>query len=328
SRNPWDPRRTPGGSSGGSAASVASGGVYMATGTDTAGSIRIPSALCGTVGMKPTFGRVSRAGITPLSWGLDHAGPLTRTVADAAACLQGMAGYDARDPASLDEPVPDFSAQLHEGVRGLRIGVPTNYFFEHLAPEVESAVRHACERLASLGARLVDVKIPLAKQIVPVLFATVMPEAAAYHARMLRESPQLYTEEVRGLLEAGTLLPAATYIHAQRVRQLINQAVRDMYAAIDVLIAPTEPKTADLQGAESVTWADGTVEPLVFTYVRFTSFADVTGQPAISVPAALSADGLPIGLQFIGRPLDETTVLRVAAAWEAESGWGNRFPEP
>lgn len=320
SRNPWDVRRTPGGSSGGSAASVAVGGVFMATGTDTAGSIRIPSAMCGTVGMKPTYGRVGRSGITSLSWGLDHAGPLTRTVADAAACLQVMAGYDACDPGALDEPVPDFSVGLGAGVKGLRVGVPTNYFFHHVDPEVETAVRRVYEQLEHLGTRLVEVEIPLSEEIVPVLFATVMPEASAYHRRLLRATPELYTEEVRRLLEVGNLVPAVDYIQAQRVRQCIKMRCREMYDDIDVLVTPTVPKTADLANAASVTWADGAQESLVFAYVRLTAFADVTGLPALSLPCGLSKEGLPIGVQIIGKPLDEATVLRAGAAFEGVGG--------
>jgi aspartyl-tRNA(Asn)/glutamyl-tRNA(Gln) amidotransferase subunit A len=325
--NPWDPRRTPGGSSGGSGAAVASASAFMATGTDTAGSIRIPAALCGTVGLKPTFGRVSRAGVTSLSWGLDHAGPLTRRVDDAAASLQAMAGHDPRDPASLDEPVPDFSAGLDEGVRGLRVGVPRNYFFANVEKDVKAAVNAVYNALESLGAELVEVTLPMTEQIVPVLFSIMLPEASAYHRRMLRETPELYTDDVRVLLEAGELVSATDYVQAQRVRNLLQQEYRKLYEQIDLLVVPTVPAVAALHGTQSITWDDGTDEPLVFTYTRFTGLADVTGQPALSVPCGFSGQGLPIAFQAIGRPLDEATVLRLGSAYQAATDWHRRHPE-
>ncbi|WP_218619046.1 amidase, partial [Pseudomonas aeruginosa] len=180
SRNPWDPGRTPGGSSGGSAATVAACGVYLATGTDTAGSVRIPSSMCNTVGLKPTYGRVSRAGVSSLSWSLDHPGPITRTVEDTALSLQVMAGFDPADRGSLDEPVPSYAEGLGQGVKGLRVGVPKNYFFDRVDPEVESAVRAAIDQLKELGAELVEVEVPMAEQIIPVEFGIMLPEASAY----------------------------------------------------------------------------------------------------------------------------------------------------
>lgn len=325
-RNPWDPQRVPGGSSGGSGATVASGGAFMAMGTDTGGSIRIPAALCGTVGLKPTYGRVSRAGITSLSWGLDHAGPLTRTVEDAAICLQALAGYDPRDPGSLDEPVPDYTAALQEGVQGLRVGVPTNYFFDHLDAEVESAVRATYETLESLGARLVEITLPMPEQIGAVEFGILLPEASDYHRRMLRETPELYTDDVRVFLEAGELVPATTYIRAQRVRSLLQQGFRQLYEQVDVIVAPSITATAVTAGTESITWKDGTEEPLISAYTRFASPANVTGLPSLSVPCGFSAQGLPMGFQAIGRPLDEATVLRLGAAYQAATDWGERRP--
>ncbi|MDN5862109.1 MAG: amidase [Salinisphaera sp.] len=327
-RNPWDPQRTPGGSSGGSGATVASGGAFMGVGTDTGGSIRIPSSLCGIVGMKPTFGRVSRVGITSLSWGLDHAGPLTRTVEDAAACLQAMAGHDPRDPGSLDEPVPDFSALLDQGVQGLRVGVPTNFFFDNVAPEVEAAVRAAHDRLASLGATLVDVAMPMADQIGPVEFAILMPEASAYHQQMLRETPELYNDDVRVLLEAGEMIPATDYIQAQRIRNQIQQAFRRLYEQIDVIVGPTVTAPAVVAGTESLTWEDGSEEAMISVYARLPSLGNVTGLPAMNVPCGFTDQGLPIGMQVIGRPLDEATVFRVGAAYQAATDWHQRHPNP
>ena len=180
-RNPWNTGCIPGGSSGGSGASVAAGSTFMAMGSDTGGSIRIPAAVCGTVGLKPTFGRCSRAGVTSLSWSLDHVGPLTRTVADAAVCLNALAGYDPRDPGSVDIPVEDYTAALGLDVKGLRIGVPTNYYFDRCDAEVEAAVRAAIDLFAAEGAVISDVEIPYADQIMSVEFALCLPEASEYH---------------------------------------------------------------------------------------------------------------------------------------------------
>lgn len=325
-RNPWDSRRTPGGSSGGSAATVASGGVFMATGTDTAGSIRIPSSLCGTVGLKPTFGRVSRTGVASLSWSLDHAGPITRTVEDAALCLRVMAGHDPADPASLDEPVPGLRGVPDDRLDGVRVGVPRNYFFEHVDPEVDAAVRVACTTLDALGATLVDASIPMPDAIMPALLTILMAEASAYHRRRLRATPDLFTDEVRTLLEAGELIPATAYIQAQRVRRMLQGAMRELYGDLDVLVAPAVPATAAIAGAESITWRDGTIESLASTYIRLTGLADLAGLPALGVPCGFSRDGLPIGLQVIGRPLEESTVVRVGRAYQRVTGWHRQRP--
>jgi aspartyl-tRNA(Asn)/glutamyl-tRNA(Gln) amidotransferase subunit A len=326
-RNPWDTERTPGGSSGGSGATVASAGAFMAMGSDTGGSIRIPAGLCGTVGLKPTFGRVSRAGITSLSWGLDHAGPLTRTVEDAATCLQVLAGYDPRDPGSVDEPVPDYSAGLHDGIKGLRVGVPTNYFFDQLDEEVEAAVRKSYEQLEALGAELVDVALPMPEQLGAVEFAILLPEASDYHRQMLRDSAHLYNDDVRVMLEAGEFVPATTYIRAQRVRNLLQQAFRKLYDKVDVIVAPTIAATAVTAGTESITWPDGSEEPLISAYTRFAVPGNVTGLPCLSVPCGFSSEGLPIGFQAIGRPFDEATVLRLGAAYESATEWHQRRPD-
>lgn len=325
-RNPWDTQRTPGGSSGGSGATVAAGGAFMAIGTDTGGSIRIPASICGTVGLKPTYGRVSRYGSTPLSWAFDHAGPLTRSVEDAAASLQVLAGFDPRDPGSLNEAVPDFSAGLKNGVKGLRIGVPSNFFFEHIDSEVEAAVRAVHDKLEAMGAQLVDVSLPMPEQIMAVYYAMLLPESSAYHRRMLRETPELYGDDVRMYVEAGEIVSATDYIRAQRVRTLIRQEVRKLYENVDVIIAPTVPAAAVAAGTESLTWSDGAEEALVSAYTRFTLPINVIGLPSLSVPCGFSSEGLPIGCQIIGRPLDEATVLQVGASYEAATDWHTRHP--
>jgi aspartyl-tRNA(Asn)/glutamyl-tRNA(Gln) amidotransferase subunit A len=314
--NPWNVEHIPGGSSGGSGATVAARGCFMAMGTDTGGSIRIPAALCGTVGLKPTYGRVSRFGIASLSWSLDHAGPLARTVGDCAVSLGVLAGYDPRDPGSADVPVDDYLSTLEAGVSGLRIGVPKNFFFERVEPLVEERVRQAIEELGRAGARLVDVEIPMADMISPVEFGLCLPEAAAYHRETLRTRASLYEPDVLTMLQAGMIVPAVDYIAAQRQRNLIQAAWRGLFEQIDVLIGPSVTAVAPRRGQESITWPDGTVEPTSSVFVRLSAPANVTGLPSISVPCGYGREGLPVAFQVIGRPFDEACILRVARTYE------------
>ncbi len=326
SRNPWDAGRIPGGSSGGSGASVAAGSTYMSLGSDTGGSIRIPAALCGTVGLKPTFGRCSRAGVTSLAWGLDHVGPLTRTVGDAAVCLNVMAGYDPRDPGSVDVPVEDYTAALGQDARSMRVGVPRNYFFENVDPEVEAAVRAAIEQLAAEGAVLSEVEIPYAEQIMAVEFAICLPEASEYHRTMLRANPDLYTPDVRAFLEAGEFVPATRYIQALRVRTLMQQAWARMFEGIDVLIAPATAAPATKVGQEAIDWGKGQPEPVTPAFVRLSAPANVMGLPSIATPCGFTGDGLPIGFQAIARPFAEAMSIRLCDAWQRMTDWHLRHP--
>ena len=325
-RNPWDTGRVPGGSSGGSGAAVAAGECLLGMGTDTGGSIRIPASVCGTVGLKPTFGRVPRTGITSLCWSLDHAGPLTRTVRDAALGLQAVAGFDARDPGSAREPVPDFTADLDAGVRGLTLGVPANYFFDDVDPEVESAVREAVGVLEARGARLREVEIPYADQMMAVEFGVLVPEASAYHQEMLRESGERYTDDVRVFLEAGETVLATQYIRALRVRTLVQQAFRRAFEGIDALLCPTLPAAAAEVGQQTFTFPGGREKAVIDAWVGHSAPGNVTGLPALSVPCGFTSTGLPIGLQVIGRPFDEAGVLRVGQAYESATDWGSRRP--
>ncbi|OBH74564.1 amidase [Mycobacterium scrofulaceum] len=320
-RNPWRPDRIAGGSSGGSAAAVAVGACMVGLGSDTAGSIRIPAALCGTVGFKPTYGRVSRTGVTPFSWSLDHAGPLTRTVEDAALAMNAMAGYDPSDPGSADVPVPDFSATLDGGVSGTTVGVPVNFFTERVDPEVSKAVEAARALLADLGVRLREVRLPLADEVMATEFAILQPEAASYHRQMLREHADLYTNDVRQALEAGASVLAIDYLDAQRKRALIRQQWRELFDDIDVLIAPTVPVAAMDAGRPEVTWPDGVTEDPVQAYIRFSAPANLAGLPALSVPCGFTTTGLPIGLQVVGGPFAEATVLRVGHAYQSAADW-------
>ncbi|MFE2434996.1 amidase [Streptomyces sp. NPDC059409] len=323
--NAWDHGRVAGGSSGGSAVAVAAGGATFAMGTDTGGSVRVPAALNGVVGLKPTYGLVPRTGVTSLSWSLDHVGPLTRTVRDAELVLSATVGHDPRDPASVPGPAPD---RFPEGdLRGLRVGVPRNYYFDRVAPEVEESVRGAIERLAELGAELVDVEIPMARHIQAVQWGLMVPEATAYHERSLRATPDLYAADVRVLLEAGALTSAGDYLRAQRARTMMREAWARMLDGVDVLAAPTVPMTAAEAGRETVEWADGTTESVSDAYVRLCAPANITGVPALTLPVGHDRAGLPIGMQLMARPFCDAAVLRVGRAYEESvTGAGRLAP--
>lgn len=321
--NAWDHSRVAGGSSGGSAVAVAAGGATFAMGTDTGGSIRVPAALNGVVGLKPTYGLVPRTGVTSLSWSLDHVGPLTRTVQDVALVLSATAGHDPRDPASVSGPMPD---RFPGGdLRGLKVGVPRNHYFDRVAPEVEESVRGAIERLAELGAELVDVEIPMARYIQAVQWGLMVPEATAYHERSLRATPDLYAADVRILLEAGELTSAGDYLRAQRARTMMRDAWARMFDGIDVLAAPTVPMTAAEAGQETVEWADGTTEAVSDSYVRLCAPANITGVPALTLPVGHDRAGLPIGMQLMARPFHDATVLRVGRVYEESVAGAGRL---
>ncbi|MFH0245757.1 amidase [Streptomyces sp. HK10] len=314
--NPWHTGRIAGGSSGGSAVAVAAGSATFSMGTDTAGSIRVPAALNGVVGLKPTYGLVSRHGTAPLSWSLDHVGPITRSVRDAALVLDAVAGRDLRDPASIVSP------NLHRGrgrsadLRGLRVGIPRNHFFDNVAPEVEEAVRAAVERIAELGATPVDIEVPLTEYLLPTLWGHMSPEAASAHEHHLLHHADLFGEDVRTLLEAGRLIPAGDYLRAQRSRTLIRRAWREMFETVDVLATPTVACTATGRGQPAVRWSDGSTETVTDMYVRLTAPANVTGLPALSVPIGFDDSGLPVGLQLIAGQLAEPDLLRIGTAYE------------
>ncbi|MDX2917971.1 MULTISPECIES: Asp-tRNA(Asn)/Glu-tRNA(Gln) amidotransferase GatCAB subunit A [Streptomyces] len=321
--NAWDHSRVAGGSSGGSAVAVAAGAATFAMGTDTGGSIRVPAALNGVVGLKPTYGLVPRTGVTSLSWSLDHVGPLARTVQDVALVLSATAGHDPRDPASVSGPMP---ARLPGGdLRGLKVGVPRNHYFDRVAPEVEASVRGAVERLAELGAELVDVEIPMARYIQAAQWGLMVPEATAYHERSLRATPDLYAADVRILLEAGALTSAGDYLRAQRARTMMRDAWARMFDGIDVLAAPTVPMTAAEAGQEAVEWADGTTEAVSDSYVRLCAPANITGVPALSLPVGHDRAGLPIGMQLMARPFHDATVLRVGRVYEESVAGAGRL---
>lgn len=325
--NPWSPDRLPGGSSGGSGAAVAAGAVPIALGSDTGGSIRIPASVCGVVGLKPTFGRVSRAGVASLAWSLDHIGPLAATVSDCAAGLQAIAGSDPADPATSRLPVPDFSARLGRGVQGLRIGVLAGVPFTPVQEGVADAFDQAVDVLRSLGAETRPIHVPELEHTLSAEFAIVGPEAAAYHRRLLRNRPEAISRGIRQLFTIGTLVPSSYYLAGLQARVVIRDAVRATFEnhELSVMVTPTVPATA-ARAHERQLECRGIVEDVTAAYVRTTAPFNLSGQPALSVPCGFDGSGLPVGLQVVGRPFDEVTVLQVGAAYESATQWSSRRP--
>jgi aspartyl-tRNA(Asn)/glutamyl-tRNA(Gln) amidotransferase subunit A len=318
--NPWDLERIPGGSSGGSAAALAASLCLGSLGSDTGGSIRMPASLCGIVGLKPTYGRVSKQGVIPLSDSLDHAGPMARTVEDAALILQAIAGPDPDDPTTSDRPVPDYAASLKGDIRGLRIGVPQNDALSGTSEDVLQAVEEALRTLAGLGAKVVEVAVPWLIEATVIWPSIVGPEAAHYHRQHLEQRPDDISEQVRNRLLAGRNLLAIEYLRGLDVQRRIKADAAALFADIDLLVTPTTHVTAfpidvELAGASP----EGRLH-------RFTAPFDITGQPAISIPCGFDPRSLPIGLQIIGRPWEEQTVLRAAHAYEQATDWHRRRP--
>ena len=315
-RNPHDLTRISGGSSGGSGAAVAANLLYGALGSDTAGSIRIPSALCGVVGMKPTFGRVSKHGVFPLSYTLDHVGPLTRTVEDNAILLSAVAGYDPEDPYSANRPAEDFARDLGAGVEGTMIGVPKDFYFEHVEDEVGERVREAIEAFRSLGAEVREVGIPHLPETLKAQRYILAAEAYAIHEERLKSAPERFDGEVHKRLLEGERLKAHRYARARQrgleARAEFEEALRE----VDILLAPTVPIAATLIDQREVD-IGGHEEPVRSAVTRLTGPANLTGFPSLSVPCGSTASGLPVGMQLIGRAFDEKTLYRFAHAYEA-----------
>ena len=320
-RNPWNTEHMPGGSSSGSGAAVAAGLCMGALGSDTGGSIRGPASMCGIVGIKPTFGRVSNYGVVPLSWSQDHCGPMTWTVEDTAIMLQAIAGHDPKDPTTADVPVPDYLAGLRDGVRGLTVGVPREYFYEEVPGvdvQVIQAAERALETLSELGAEIRDVEIPHIKYAQAANQVIMMSEAYSFHEANLKSRRQDYGDMVRNRFLLGGLLSASDYNQALRVRRVIKDEMADALHQADILVTPTYASPAPkIEG-----YAGGTT----LTQPSFTGPFNVSGLPAVSTPSGLSDDGLPMGLQIVGRPFDEATALRVAYAYEQTSRFIDRRP--
>lgn len=316
-RNPWSLDHVPGGSSSGTAAALAAGLVHGATGSDTGGSIRGPASFCGLAGIKPTYGRVSRAGVLTLSWTLDHTGPLARTVEDCAFLLQGMAGHDAADPASSARAVDDYVGALTGPVRGLRVGVVRRYFFQDVDPEVERAFEEAVGVLRRLGAEVCDVDMPSLDRSHAFLLI-ILAEAYAYHERDLRTHPELYGDVLRERLLAGALVTASEYVQAQRLRSQLCAEMAAALQRVDVLATPTTPKPA-------TPFAVAHDPAIGFPRSNMLPF-NATGVPTLAVPCGFSASGLPLSLQLSGRPFEESTVLRLGHAYQQATAWHTRRP--
>ena len=314
-RNPHDTTRISGGSSGGSAVAVAADLLYAALGSDTGGSVRIPAALCGIVGMKPTFGRVSKRGVFPLSWTLDHIGPLTRAVEDNALVLNVLAGHDPADPYSADRPAEDFARDLRRGVRGGVIGVPEDFYFERLDGEVEEKVREAIEVFLASGAEVRKVSVPHLPETLHAQRLTLAAEAYAVHEERLRNEPERFGDEVRQRLMDGERPRAHRYASAQQTKLRAQEEFRRAMEGVDVLLTPAVPIAATPIDAREVD-VGGREESVRSALTRLTGPTNLTGFPSLSVPCGSTAAGLPAGLQLIGRPFDEATVYRFGHTYE------------
>jgi aspartyl-tRNA(Asn)/glutamyl-tRNA(Gln) amidotransferase subunit A len=316
--NPWDISRITGGSSGGSAASVAAG-LGFAIGTDTAGSIRLPAAYCGVVGLKPTYGRVSARGVIALSWSLDHVGPIANSVYDAATILQVLAGYDAEDPASIDTPVPDFTAPIDQLLPKLRIGVPRAFFFDDLHPEVAAATEKAIQFFRDLHAEIHEVKLDVSTDR-----TLSSAESYAYHEPFVASSADLYQPATLARIKSGANTSAAAALRARRELEAARHSIRKVFDEVDILLTPTvptpPPKITDLKAHPENLRA---VELLM---LRNTRPFNVWGIPTISIPCGFTSANLPIGLQLAAAPWQEELLLQVAATYEQATDWHKRMP--
>jgi aspartyl-tRNA(Asn)/glutamyl-tRNA(Gln) amidotransferase subunit A len=326
-RNPWgmDAHRIAGGSSSGSGAAVAAGLVPGSLGSDTGGSIRIPASLCGITGLKPTYGRASRAGVLPLAWSMDHVGPMTRSARDCALMLTVIAGYDPADPTTSVLPVPDYGVALTGDLKGLRVGLLRAHFTDIAAPDVRAAVEAAARQLARAGAVVDEVNLTQVAHVGTASAAIVASEALAYHAAWMRSRPQDYQSDVRERLRMGAFVNGAHYVRAQQVRALVTREVDEALARRDVLLAPASPITAPVLGERETTLGDGPSE-VRSALLRCARPFNFSGHPACAAPGGFTAGGLPIGLQIVGRPFDEATVLRVVDAYQRITDWHTRRP--
>lgn len=313
--NPWDLSRTPGGSSGGSAAALSAGMLIGATGGDTSGSIRGPSMFCGVVGLKPTYGRVSRYGVTTISWSLDHIGPMTRTVEDNALMLNFLAGYDPLDDSSAKVPVPDYRKALKRGVRGMKIGFPNSSMFEGFHEDVMKAFEDAVKLFKKKGADVREVEMPPTLKIIDDTHRIIrISEAASYHEHFLAMKADEYGKsDVRRDVEAGSLITAVHYLRAQKVRKIFLREMHELFRPLDVLITPGRPTPAGVQDTAPQ---------------NFHRMFNVSGFPALALPAGFSNSppGLPVALQIAAKPFEEEKLYAVAYAYESQTLWYKRRP--
>jgi aspartyl-tRNA(Asn)/glutamyl-tRNA(Gln) amidotransferase subunit A len=305
--NPWHSVRISGGSSGGSASSLAMSMGLGSMGSDTGGSIRIPASMCGIVGLKPTYGRVSLTGAIPLSWTFDHAGPMARTVEDVTILLNAVCGHDC---------LKDLTGEI----KNINVGVPRTYFYERFDPEVENALRHSLRTLEKLGAQLVDVDLPSAPEQRRIFDQIVGPEAYVYHEPLLKEHGDLYGSDVKNRIEPGATMHSVDYVRAMRSQLVMKQECDEIFKAADVVVTPTVPIPPPRIDALHKPWGADS-ETAIASLTRFTRPFNIVGLPTVSIPCGFTTDGLPIGMQITGRAFDEATVLRVAHAYEQDAKW-------
>lgn len=324
-RNPWDPSRIPGGSSGGAGAAVATGMCLFATGTDTGGSIRVPASYCGVVGLKPTFGLVSKHGALPLGFSLDHVGPMAQTVRDAAAALEVMAGYDPLDPTSVRRESYSFMPSSGPALNGVRIVLPQNFYFEKTGSDIRALVLAAAQSAEAAGATFVMGRVPDGDQLNTVAQVTLLSEAASVHEPYLRKRRQDYGADVLALLELGRAVPATHYIQAQRMRKRILGVYLELLKKADCILAPATPIAAPAIGQDEIS-INGEMEDTRIASTRLCRGVNALGLPSLVIPAGFTAEGLPAGLQLIGRPFGEAQLLSIGAAIEASLNLDRREP--
>jgi aspartyl-tRNA(Asn)/glutamyl-tRNA(Gln) amidotransferase subunit A len=324
-RNPWDAERVTGGSSGGSTAAVAAGLCMAALGTDTGGSARVPPALCGVVGLKPTFGRISRVGVRPVAFSLDTIGVIARTVEDAALVLNALAGRDSNDPSSAQRPSEDFTRLLGQGIKGMRIGIPKEFFFDVAEGEVELAVRQAAKVFVSLGAEVDEVSIPALERTLDISTTIAVAEFAESARRILQQHAADLGVDVREVLEVGMSIPATDYIRCQQARSWYNRELGVAMRRCDLLLAPTSPIPAPRFDEVMVPTKAGPRNARdVLSWL--TRPFNMNGMPAISTPCGFTKRRLPIGLQLAARPFHEATLFQTAHAYQQATGWHKRRP--
>jgi aspartyl-tRNA(Asn)/glutamyl-tRNA(Gln) amidotransferase subunit A len=318
-KNPWALERVPGGSSGGSGAALAAGLCLGSLGSDTGGSIRVPAALCGIVGMKPTYGRVSLRGVIPLSWNLDHAGPMARCVQDVAMLLQVIAGYDPDDPYSVDVPVVDYLANIKDGVKDWRVSLMEDEYLDRTDAEILAAVQEAAQVFSRIGARVKPTAFPGAYPAALANGQMVISDAAVFHRQRLHDQPEDFGDDVRQRLQAGAELPLREYILARRTQTMMRWQFENFFHDYDILLMPTTAVVAPpIEGPDAIEQAR--------LLTRFTAPFNRTGLPAISLPCGFTSAGLPIGLQVVAPSWGEANLLRAAYAYEKATPWHERRP--
>jgi aspartyl-tRNA(Asn)/glutamyl-tRNA(Gln) amidotransferase subunit A len=325
-RNPWNPERFPAGSSGGSGVAVAARTCLGALGTDTGGSIRLPSSVNGIVGIRPTIGRVSNHNVVPLAWTMDTVSPMTRTVEDCVLMFEVIAGYDPLDDHSAQTPLSDYRGELTRGARGLRVGLIRDYSLAHVQPAVGDTIRAALRTLESLGVEVEEIAMPSIHGNISAQLTIESCEPSTYHQEWLRTRAADYGEDVRTLLELGELYLATHYLQAQRYRNVLRKEFLRGFERVDVFVTPTLPFTATPCGATTVTIENGREENMLSAIMQFTGVPSLAGLPALSLPVGFDAEGLPVGMQVIGRPFAEATLFRLGHAYQQATDWHTRAP--